>query len=68
MEGGQAVSNNPKVAPVKNVRVRDPYKVVLVSPETHARFKAFAQKTGYKLQYVADVAIAEFLKRQGVEP
>lgn len=58
------MSHNPKKAPAKNERVRDEYKVVIVSPETHARLKEFAQKTGYKLQYVADVAIAEFLKRQ----
>jgi bifunctional DNA-binding transcriptional regulator/antitoxin component of YhaV-PrlF toxin-antitoxin module len=53
--------------PVKYVRERDEYKVVIVSTETHARLKEFAQKTGYKLQYVADVAIAEFLKRQEVK-
>ena len=61
------MSHNPKKAPVKYVRERDEYKVVIVSPETHARLKEFAQKTGYKLQYVADVAIAEFLKRQEVK-
>ena len=53
-----------KKATVKKIRERDPYKVVIVSPDTHARLKEFAQKTGYKLQFVADVAIAEFLKRQ----
>jgi len=52
---------------VKNVRVRDDYKVVMVSPETHTRLKDYALKTGYKLQYIADVAIAEFLKRQEVK-
>lgn len=61
------MSHNPKKAPVKNERVRDEYKVVLVSPETHARFKEHARKTGYKLQYIADVALAEYLKRQEVK-
>jgi hypothetical protein len=50
--------------PVKYVRERDPYKVVLVSPKTHARFKEFAQKTGYKLQYIADVALEQYIKQQ----
>lgn len=61
------MSLHPKVAPVKNVRVRDDYKVVMVSPETHTRLKDYALKTGYKLQYIADVAIDEFLKRQEVK-
>jgi peroxiredoxin len=56
-----------KKTTVKKIRERDPYKVVLVSPDTHARFKAFAQKTGYKLQYIADVALDEFIKRQEVK-
>lgn len=57
----------PKKATVKKLRERDPYKVVLVSPDTHARFKAFAKKTGYKLQYIADVALDEFIKQQEVK-
>jgi hypothetical protein len=57
----------PKKVAVKKVRERDPYKVVLVSPETHARFKAFAQKTGYKIQYVADVALDQYIKQQEVK-
>ena len=56
-----------KKATVKKIRERDPYKVVLVSPETHARFKAFAKKTGYKLQYIADVALDQYIKQQDVK-
>ena len=39
-------------------------KVVGVSDDTHARLKQYAKKTGYKTQYLADVAIAEYLNRQ----
>lgn len=50
--------------PMKSVRVRDEHKVLLVSPDTHARFKRYAQQAGYKMQYIADVAIDDFLKRK----
>jgi hypothetical protein len=50
--------------PMKSVRVRDEHKVLLVSPETHARFKRYAQQTGYKMQYIADIAIEDFLNRK----
>jgi predicted transcriptional regulator len=39
-------------------------KMFVVSDETHRRLKEYAVKKGYKLQYVADEAIAEYLKRQ----
>lgn len=39
-------------------------KVVVVSPETHVLLKAYASRLGYKVQYIADEAIAEYLKRK----
>jgi predicted transcriptional regulator len=36
----------------------------VVSDDTHRRLKEYAAKRGYKLQYIADEAIAEYLKRQ----
>jgi predicted transcriptional regulator len=39
-------------------------KMFVVSNETHRRLKEYAVKKGYKLQYIADEAIAEYLKRQ----
>jgi hypothetical protein len=39
-------------------------KMFVVSDDTHKRLKEYAQKKGYKLQYVADEAISEYLKRQ----
>jgi predicted transcriptional regulator len=45
-------------------RVREPVKYVLVSPETHAELKSYAQKNGYNMQGVADEAIQEYLKRK----
>ena len=39
-------------------------KVVVVSDSTHKQLKAYALKMGYKLQYIADEAIAEYLKRK----
>jgi len=39
-------------------------KVFVVSDDTHKRLKEYAKRKGYKLQYVADEAIAEYLKRQ----
>jgi predicted transcriptional regulator len=39
-------------------------KMFVVSDDTHKRLKEYAVKKGYKLQYVADEAIAEYLKRQ----
>jgi predicted transcriptional regulator len=34
----------------------------VVSDDTHKRLKEYAQKKGYKLQYVADEAISEYLE------
>jgi len=39
-------------------------KVLVVSDETHKRLKDYAMKMGYKTQYVADEAVAEYLKRK----
>jgi predicted transcriptional regulator len=39
-------------------------KVFVVSDDTHKRLKEYAVKKGYKLQYVADEAVSEYLKRQ----
>jgi predicted transcriptional regulator len=39
-------------------------KVFIVSAETHRRLKEYAKRKGYKLQYIADEAISEYLKRQ----
>ena len=39
-------------------------KVFVVSDDTHKKLKAYANKMGYKLQYIADEAIAEYLARK----
>jgi predicted transcriptional regulator len=39
-------------------------KVFVVSDETHFRLKQYATKKGYKLQFVADEAVTEYLKRK----
>jgi predicted transcriptional regulator len=39
-------------------------KVFVVSDDTHKRLKQYATKKGYKLQFVADEAVAEYLKRK----
>jgi predicted transcriptional regulator len=39
-------------------------KVFIVSAETHRRLKEYAKRKGYKLQYIADEAVAEYLKRK----
>ena len=39
-------------------------KVFIVSSETHRRLKDYATKKGYKLQFVADEAVSEYLKRK----
>jgi len=38
--------------------------VLVVSDETHKRLKDYAIKMGYKTQYIADEAVAEYLKRK----
>lgn len=42
-------------------------KVFIVSDDTHRKLKAYAMKMGYKLQYIADEAVAEYLARKGVK-
>ena len=39
-------------------------KVFVVSDDTHKRLKDYAQRKGYKLQFVADEAVSEYLKRK----
>ena len=39
-------------------------KVFIVSAETHRRLKDYAKRKGFKLQYVADEAVTEYLKRK----
>jgi len=37
-------------------------KVFVVSDDTHKRLKQYATKKGYKLQYIADEAVSEYLQ------
>ena len=39
-------------------------KVFIVSAETHRRLKEYAKRKGYKLQYIADEAVSEYLARK----
>lgn len=39
-------------------------KTFVVSDDTHKRLKDYAQRKGYKLQYVADEAVSEYLARK----
>ena len=39
-------------------------KIFVVSDDTHKRLKDYATKKGYKLQFVADEAVSEYLKRK----
>lgn len=34
----------------------------VVSDDTHKRLKEYAKRKGYKLQYVADEAVSEYLE------
>jgi hypothetical protein len=43
---------------------RPTFKMFIVSDDTHAKLKQYAIKKGYKLQYVADEAVSEYLKRK----
>lgn len=50
---------------MKQIREKRPIaKVFVVSDDTHKRLKDYAMKLGYKLQYVADEAVAEYLARK----
>lgn len=42
-------------------------KIFVVSDETHRKLKEYAQRKGYKLQWVADEAVTEYLKRKEKE-
>jgi predicted transcriptional regulator len=39
-------------------------KIFVVSDDTHRKLKEYAAKKGYKLQYIADEAVAEYLARK----
>ncbi len=43
-------------------------KTFVVSDDTHKRLKDYATKKGYKLQFVADEAVAEYLQRKEAKP
>lgn len=45
-------------------RKRPTHKIFVVSDDTHKKLKDYAQRKGYKLQYVADEAVAEYLARK----
>ena len=48
-----------------NIKPKRPTaKTFVVSDETHKRLKDYATKKGYKLQYVADEAVSEYLARK----
>lgn len=42
-------------------------KAFVVSDDTHKRLKDYATKKGYKLQFVADEAVTEYLQRKDVK-
>ena len=37
-------------------------KVFVVSDDTHSRLKQYAKRKGYKLQWLADEAVSEYLE------
>ena len=39
-------------------------KVFIVSAETHAKLKEYEKRKGFKLQYIADEAVSEYLARK----
>ena len=39
-------------------------KIFVVSDDTHKKLKDYATKKGYKLQFVADEAVTEYLQRK----
>jgi predicted transcriptional regulator len=48
---------------MKTVKPKRPTaKVFIVSDDTHRRLKEYAKRKGYKLQYVADEAVAQYLE------
>jgi uncharacterized protein related to proFAR isomerase len=62
---GQLLEQSQKT-PVKQPK-RPTSKVFVVSDDTHKLLKEYAQKKGYKLQYIADEAVAEYLSKKGVK-
>jgi len=48
----------------KVVQKRPVNKVFIVWDETHKKLKEYAIKNGYKLEYVADEAVKEYLQRK----
>jgi predicted transcriptional regulator len=55
----------PKIINMTPTKPKRPTsKMFIVSDDTHAKLKQYAIKKGYKLQYVADEAVSEYLKRQ----
>ena len=51
-----------------NSKIKRPTsKVFVVSDDTHKKLKDYANKMGYKLQYVADEAVVEYLKRKEIK-
>ena len=49
---------------MKTPTKRPTQKAVIVSDDTHKQLKQYAIKCGYKVQYIADEAISEYLKRK----
>jgi len=48
---------------MKTVKPKRPTaKVIVVSDDTHRRLKEYAARKGYKFQYVADEAVAQYLE------
>lgn len=48
-----------------NIKPKRPTaKTFVVSDDTHKKLKEYAQRKGYKLQYVADEAVSEYLQRK----
>lgn len=50
---------------MKQIREKRPTaKTFVVSDDTHKRLKDYATRKGFKLQFVADEAVAEYLQRK----
>jgi hypothetical protein len=61
---GQLLEQSQKASQMNPKPKRPIAKVFVVSDDTHLRLKQYATKKGYKLQFVADEAVAEYLKRK----
>lgn len=53
---------------IRAIIKRPVQKQFVVSEQTHKALKAYANKRGYKVQYIADEAIAEYIKRKEAKP